>query len=72
VGVDRQEEVVYQTVVGWNLAAMTEKNMQGAGKLWVELAEERAQLDPGCPVDEMEQEAAWCKEAMGIVLDTTA
>jgi hypothetical protein len=72
VGVDRQEEADHETVVGWNLAAMTETDVEAAGKLWAELAKERAQLDAECTVDEVEQEAAWCQEAMSSVLDATA
>ena len=72
VGVDRQEEADHERVVGWNLAAMTEKDVEAAEKLWAELAKERAQLDAECTVDEVEQEAAWCQEAMSSVLDATA
>jgi hypothetical protein len=72
VGVDRQEEADHERVVGWNLAAMTEKDVEAAGKLWAELSKERAQLDAECTVDEVEQEAAWCQETMSSVLDTTA
>jgi len=36
------------------------------------LAKERAHLDAECTADEAEQEAAWCQEAMGNVLDPTA
>ena len=32
----------------------------------------RVHLDTQCTADEMEQEATWCQEAMGNVLDTTA
>jgi len=72
VGVDRQEEADHERVVGWNLAAMTEKDAEAAEKLWRELAKERAQLDAECTEDEVEQEAAWCQEAMSSVLDATA
>jgi len=54
------------------LAAMTEKEVEAAGKLWAELAKERAQLDAECTVDEVEQESAWFQEAMSSVLDATA
>jgi len=72
VGIDRQEEADHERVVGWNLAAITEKEVEAAGKPWAELAKERAQSDAECTVDEVEQEAAWCQEAMSSVLDTTA
>ena len=72
VGVDRQEEADHERVVGWNLATMTEKDVEAAGKVWAELAKQRAQLDAECTVDEVEQEAAWCQEAMSSVLDATA
>ena len=72
VGVDRQEEADHERVVGWNLAAMIEKAVEAAGKLWAELGKERAQLDAECTVDEVEQEAAWCQEAMSSVPEATA
>ena len=71
VGVDRQEEADHKRVVGWNFAAMTEKGAEAVEKLWRELAKERAQLDAECTADEVEQEAAWCQEAMSSVLDAT-
>jgi len=36
------------------------------------LAKERAQLDAECTEDEVEQEAAWCQEAMSSILDAKA
>jgi len=72
VGVDRQEEADHERVVGWNLAAMTEEDAEAAEKLWMELAMERIRLDAQCTEDEVEQEAAWCQEAMSSVLDATA
>jgi len=51
---------------------MTEKDREAAEKLWTALARERAHLDAECTEDEVEQEAAWCQEAMSIVLDATA
>ena len=72
VGVDRQAEADHERVVGWNLAAMTEKDIEAAQKLWRKLARERAQLDAECTEDEVEQEVAWCQEAMSSVLNATA
>jgi len=72
VEADRQEEVDHEQVVGWNLAAMREEDAKAAEKLWRELAKERTHLDAECMADEVEREAAWCQEAMGNVLDTTA
>jgi len=72
VEVDRQEEEGHERVVGWNMAAMTEEDAKAAKKLWMELAKERAHLDVECTADEVEQEAAWCQEAMGNLLDATA
>ena len=72
VGVDRQEEADHERVVGWNLVAMTEKDMEAAEKLWMQLAKERDQLDAECTEDDMQQEAACCQEAISSVLDTTA
>jgi hypothetical protein len=50
---------------------MTEKDAEGAEKLWTELVKERAHLDAECTEDEVEQEAAWCQEAMSSVHDAT-
>jgi len=72
VGVDRQEEAEHERVIGWNLAAMRGKDTEAAEKLWMELAKKRAQLDAECTEDEVEQEAAWCQEAMSSVLDAMA
>jgi len=72
VEVDRQEEAGHERVVGWNLAAMTEEDAKAAEKLWMELAKGRAHLDTECTAEEVEQEAAWCPEAIGNVLDGTA
>jgi len=69
---ERQEEVEHERVVGWDSAAMTEKDVEAAEKLWTELARERAHLDAECTEDEVEQEAEWCQEAMRIILDATA
>ena len=68
----QQEEVDHERVVGRNLAALTEEDAEAAEKVWMELAKERAHLDAECPADEVEQEAAWCQEAMGNILDATA
>jgi len=40
--------------------------------LWREPAKERAYLDAECTEHEVEQEAAWCQEAMSTVLKATA
>jgi len=72
VEADGQEEADHERVVGWNSAAMAENNWEAAEKLWRELAKERAHLDAECTEDEMEQEAAWCQEAISSVLNTTA
>jgi len=72
VGVDRQEEADHERIVGWNLAAITEKDTEAAEKLWMELAKERAQLDAECPEDEVEQETSRCQDAMSNVLDAMA
>jgi len=72
VEVDRQEEAGLERVVGWNIAPTTEEDAKAAEMLQTELAKERAHLDAECTADEVEQEAAWCQEAMGNVLDATA
>jgi len=72
VEVDWQEQAGHERVVGWNLATMTEEDAEAAEILWMELAKERAHFDAECTAEEVEQEATWCQEAMGNVLDTTA
>jgi hypothetical protein len=72
VEVDIQEEAGHEMVVGWNLAAMAEEDAKDAQKLWMELAKERAHLDTECTADELELEAAWFQDAIGVVLDVTA
>jgi hypothetical protein len=62
----------HERAAGWNLAAMTEEDAKAAEKLWMELAKDRADLNAQCTADEVEQEAAWCQEAIGNVLDATA
>jgi len=72
VEADRQEEADHEREVWWNLAAMTEEDVEAVEKLWTELAEERAHLDAECTADKVEQEAAWCQEVTGNVLEATA
>jgi len=72
VEVDRQEEADHGRVVRSNVAAMMEKDAEAAEKLWTNFARERAHLDAEFTEDEVEQEAAWCQEAMSLVLDATA
>ena len=72
VQVDRQGEAGQERVAGWNSAAMTEEDAKAAEKLWMELPKDRAHLDADCTAEKVEQEAAWCQEAMGNVLDATA
>jgi hypothetical protein len=50
---------------------MTEEDAKAAEKRWMELPKERAHLDAECTADEVEQEGAWCQEAMGNVRDAT-
>jgi len=72
VEADRPEEADHERVVGWYLAAMIEEDVEAAEKLWTELVKERAHLDAECTADEVEEDAAWCQEAIGSVLDATA
>jgi len=72
VAPDRQVEVHHVRVVGWNLPAMTEKEMEAEEKLSMVVAMERAHLDTECTEDKVEQEAAWCQKAMSSILSTTA
>lgn len=59
-------------MVGWNLAATTEDDTEGAEKLWAELAMKRAHLDVKWTEDEVEQEVTWCQVALRSVLNATA
>jgi len=70
--VDKQEEAGHESVVGWNLAATTEEDANGAKKQWMELAKDSAHLDVECTPDEVEQEAAWYQGALGSVLHPMA
>jgi hypothetical protein len=72
VGVDSQEEADHERLVGSNLRAMTEKNAEAAEKLLMELAKERTQFDSEYTEDEVEQEAAWCGEAISSIVDAAA
>jgi len=72
VDADGQEEADHKRAVGWNLDALTAKDLEPAEKLWRELAKERAHLDAECTEDEVEHETAWCQEAMSSVLNATA
>jgi hypothetical protein len=67
-----QEEADHERVVGWNLAAMTEEDLEPAEKLWRELAKERAHLSAEGAADLVEHEAAWCQEAISSVLKASA
>jgi len=51
VGVVRQEAADQYRAVGWNSAAMTEKDIEAVEKVWLELAKKIAQLDEECPVE---------------------
>jgi len=72
VDAHRQEEADHERAVGWNLAEMTKEDAEDAEKLLAELAKVRAHLDAEYTEDEVEQEAAWCQEAMSGFLNATA
>jgi hypothetical protein len=72
VEVDRQEKADHGRVVGRNLAAIVEKDVEAAEKLRMQLGKNRAQLDADCMEKEVVQEATWCPERMSSVHDTTA
>jgi hypothetical protein len=72
VEADGQEEVDHERVVGWNLAGMTDENLEAVEELWREFANERAHLGAECTADEVEHEAAWCKKAMSSILNAAA
>jgi hypothetical protein len=72
VEVGQQEEAGQETVIGWNLAAMTKEDAEAVETLWMELVKERVHVDAECTADKVEQEAAWCQEALGNILNSTA
>jgi len=69
---DMYEEADHEWVVGWNLVAMMQEDLEAANKLQRELVKERAYPDAGCMEDEVEYDAMWCLEALNKVLDVTA
>jgi len=69
---DREEEANHERVLGGNLAAMTEEDVEAAEKILAELARWRAHLGAEWTEDEVEQEAAWSQEAMSSILNATA
>jgi len=59
-------------VVGWNLAAMSQKDMEVAEELCRKSAKERAHLRAESTGDEVKSDPEWCQEALSKVLDTPA
>jgi hypothetical protein len=59
-------------VVRWNLAAMMDKDVDAAEKLWMELVKGRAHPDGECTADEVEQEATWRQHVTISILNATA
>jgi len=72
VDADSLEAVDNESVVGWNLAAMPEKDTKAAEEVWMELANVRAHLDAECAADQVDKEAATFQEEMGNLIDVTA
>jgi len=70
--IEKQEEADNVQVIGWNLAAMAKEDEEAAEILWKELDGERGHLDQECTGDEVEQEAEWCQETLGKVIDANA
>jgi len=71
VEVARQEQGDHEMVIGWTFAAMAEEDTESAEELCMGLTIVRAHLDAECTADEVQQEAAWCPEAMVSILDAT-
>jgi len=69
---DGLEEPDQERVVGWNLAAITQEDLNAAEKLCREVAKERAHRNAGGTEAEVQQEAAWCQEAMSSFVNATA
>jgi len=72
VEVDWQEEAFHERVEGWNIAAMTEEDVESAERLLMALANEMTQLEAECPADKVEQLAARFEEPLGRILEDTA
>lgn len=72
VAAEMEDEAEHERLVGRNLAAMTDKTVENAEKLWTEPAKERAHLHAECTEDKVQQEAAWCQREMSSDLDTVA
>ena len=68
---DIQEEANNKCQVGWNLCAMTEKDGEVAEKLWILLVNRRTFRDAEYTEDKVEQESAWCLEAMSSIFEAT-
>jgi hypothetical protein len=72
VEVVMQEEADHERVIEWNLAAITEQDVETAMKLWMERVKMRAHMDADCcKEDEVEQEAIWCQRALSKDLNAT-
>jgi len=69
---EKEEEAGGTQVVGWNLAAMSQEDMEMAEELWRLRANDRAHIGAENTGDEVESEAEWCQEALSKVLDITA
>jgi len=72
LNMEQQQEAGGTQVVGWNLAAMSQEDVEVAEKLWREWAKERAHLGAESRGDKIGREAEWCQEAQSEVLDATA
>ena len=52
----RQDEGDHKGVAEWTLAAMTDKDLETAEQLWMDLAKQKDHLDAECTEDQVEQE----------------
>jgi hypothetical protein len=68
----KQEEAGRTQVVKWNLAAISQKDVEVAEELRRMRAKEKAHLGTEITGDEVESEAEWCPEALSKVLNATA
>jgi len=69
---EKQEEAGGTQVIGWDLAAMSQEDMEVNEELWRKRAKERAHLGAKSMQDEVESEADSCQEALSKVLEAPA
>jgi len=72
LGMKKQEEAGGTQIIGWNLVAMSQEDVEVAEELWRQRAKESAHMGAESRGDEVKSDAEWCQEALSKVLDATA